>query len=1136
MHLLRLGLALTALTLVLTFGPGSGTDTTAQTVDGRYQGFGDPGGFLNILPPGQDGQLNGLEAILAQGGQMPPHFQDQLAMYGDLVYNTPGLTEAQLTDFFKDASFGVKPGDIDRVYSPTPGVTVIRDKSFGVPHIFGETRYATMFAQGYTGAEDRMFLMDALRHVGRGRASEFLGAAPSNLALDRDQVSLAPYKEEDLTRQLNEAIAASGTEGELIYHDLLAYVDGVNKYIGEMLLDPTKLPAEYPALQVLPQPWKPEDTVAIASLVGGIFGKGGGAEVRNYCGLQQLTANVGNATTARQIFNDMHFANDPEAPTTASGNFPYMMNLGPVNAAAVPSINCSSLTPVDDYATSVDDVFSAIADGTGAITLEAPWGPIPLNFNDAMSNAVLIGANKTTAGHPIAVFGPQTSYYVPQLLVEKDVHGPGIDARGASFAGTDLYVQLGRGRDYAWSATSAGGDNIDQFVLRLCEPGGGDATTDSMGYLRDGVCEPIETYQHTQIAKPSAGGIPEGPDVVLSWRIERTQHYGPVSARGTLNDGTPIAIATLRTTYNNELGSSRGFSRINNPDFMVDGYDSFRQAMGTGVDYTFNWFYIDVNDIGYQHSCRCPQRAQGVDPYLPAWGDGRFDWTGFIGLSQQPWQKNPPSGYLTSWNNKQAPGFMANDANYSYGPTYRDDLLTYQIQKKLAQGKVDRADVVDIMEEAGTVDLRGQEVLPYLLQLMGTTAPAGIDPRAQGMRDTLAAWLAADSHRRDHDRDGAYDDPHSPAIMDAWWGRLTHAIFDPAGNPIDALHVTLDDANRIHHIGSAFQDGTYGQVQKDIRRVLGLPVQGAFSRKYCGGGNVATCRALVWQSLAMAAADLEVEFGSADPGAWQRQVADEDVQHSAVGVTQVPAIHWINRPTFQQVVQIVGPTSAGRAFGAGWLTAPDGKAIGFAFDVSAFTNGTGSGRLALRDYSTNKVIDMRNVTLVDAPATGSCGTIAADAANSFVFEGTGTYSGTQRNFRVCVQDNGDPGAGVDRLHVECVLCPYNTGIGYTSEVLASGNIKVNVAPLPDTTGTTGAPSVIVLDPILGGLPVLTATVLDAAGSPVGGVPVKLSGVTVLPLTGITNSLGQAVFAVVPSSSLAKASVGNLQSNPVSLLP
>jgi hypothetical protein len=45
-------------------------------------------------------------------------------------------------------------------------------------------------------------------------------------------------------------------------------------------------------------------------------------------------------------------------------------------------------------------------------------------------------------------------------------------------------------------------------VLELCEPGGGTPTVQSMGYLTNGVCEPIETYQHVQIAKPSAGGQP----------------------------------------------------------------------------------------------------------------------------------------------------------------------------------------------------------------------------------------------------------------------------------------------------------------------------------------------------------------------------------------------------------------------------------------------------------------------------------------------------------------------------------------------------------------------------------------------------------------------------------------------------
>src|SRR6185369_1678143 len=383
-------------------------------------------------------------------------------------------------------------------------------------------------------------------------------------------------------------------------------------------------------------------------------------------------------------------------------------------------------------------------------------------------------------------------------------HGPGIDARGVAFAGSDIYVQLGRGPSYAWSATSASADNVDQFVLKLCEPGGGAPTTSSMGYLRNGVCEPIETWNHVQIAKPSAGGIPgieesggqcanatdddgdgfvndgcpavgtlgelpifclnatdddldgamndcfpaiPNPDIVLSFRVERTAHYGPLVARGTLTDGTPIAIATLRTTYMNELGSARGFRRINDPAFMTNGYASFRQAMGEGVDYTFNWFYVDAQDIGYQHSCKCPQRAQGVDPYLPTWGTGEWDWQGFIPASAQPFDVNPAEGYITSWNNKQAPGWKANDRQFAYGPVFRSQMLDKRIERAINAGPIDRADLVDAMEDAGTVDLRGQEDLDLLLQVMGPTAPGDADPRAQEMRDRLAAWLGTETHR-----------------------------------------------------------------------------------------------------------------------------------------------------------------------------------------------------------------------------------------------------------------------------------------------------------------------------------------------------------------------------------------------------
>ncbi len=188
---------------------------------------------------------------------------------------------------------------------------------------------------------------------------------------------------------------------------------------------------------------------------------------------------------------------------------------------------------------------------------------------------------------------------------------------------------------------------------------------------------------------------------------------------------------------------------------------------------------------------------------------------------------------------------------------------------------------------------------------MGATAPGGADPRAQDMHDRLAAWMAGQTHRRDLDHDGQYDDPQSPAIMDAWWPRLAHAMFDAdSADAIDNLGLTLDDPDRRLHIGSSFDDAFYGQVDKDLRQVLGLPVADPWSRTYCGAGVLADCRTALWTALSQAAADLEAEFGSPNVADWKRAIADEDVRHTAVGVTSVPAIHWINRPTFQQVVQI----------------------------------------------------------------------------------------------------------------------------------------------------------------------------------------------------------------------------------------
>ena len=142
--------------------------------------FVDCGGgqVFNIVPPGQAGTYNLADFLRAQAGQgFPPHTRDQEPLYADLLDIAPNLTDADISTFYKDASFLADLSQAERVetFPLRPGTVIIRDRQFGVPHIFGITRADTEFGAGFASAEDRLFEMDVLRHVGRAQLTSFVG-------------------------------------------------------------------------------------------------------------------------------------------------------------------------------------------------------------------------------------------------------------------------------------------------------------------------------------------------------------------------------------------------------------------------------------------------------------------------------------------------------------------------------------------------------------------------------------------------------------------------------------------------------------------------------------------------------------------------------------------------------------------------------------------------------------------------------------------------------------------------------------------------------------------------------------------------------------------------------------------------
>ena len=149
--------------------------------------------------------------------------------------------------------------------------------------------------------------------------------------------------------------------------------------------------------------------------------------------------------------------------------------------------------------------------------------------------------------------------------------------------------------------------------------------------------------------------------------------------------------------------------------------------------------------------------------------------------------------------------------------------------------------------------------------------------------------------------------------MDAWWPLLVRSVFQPTlGAPllgsVEADFAINDEPGHGTsgaHLGSAFDVGFYGIVQKDLRGALGRPVRGPLNRVFCGGGSRARCATALRASLAQAIAESPAQVYPAD-GVCKAgdQMCSDSIQFKAIGAITQPLIEWINRPTFQQADEI----------------------------------------------------------------------------------------------------------------------------------------------------------------------------------------------------------------------------------------
>ena len=448
------------------------------------------------------------------------------------------------------------------------------------------------------------------------------------------------------------------------------------------------------------------------------------------------------------------------------------------------------------------------------------------------------------------VAGPQVGYFNPQILMEQDVHAPagrrrpGIDAQGASFVGINLYVQLGRGRDYAWSATSAGQDIIDTFALDALRAGGGKPTIS-----RRTTASAASACRSRCSRRPTAGAPTPGdqtPPGTQTLRAERTK-LGLVAGRGTVR-GKPVIFTKLRSTYFHEVDSRRRLHGLQHARGRPRPGDLPARR---GQDRLHVQLVLRrprahrVLQLGRQPGARasastttsrCARGATSGGAGTRTRGTARF------AAFARTRRRSTSATSSTGTTSRRAASAASDENVCTRRPTARV-LLEDRAQARRSRGGA-QAHAAEGRSTSWRWRARATCARTRCCRCALQGARPAARPALRDAVDKLRAWRRAGGQRRDGDRDGVYEHADAIRIMDAWWPRWVRAQFQPAlgqaaVRPAARDDRRLDNAPNNHgdHLGSAYQDAWYGYVRKDLRTCSGARSAGRYSRATAAAGR-----------------------------------------------------------------------------------------------------------------------------------------------------------------------------------------------------------------------------------------------------------------------------------------------------------
>jgi penicillin amidase len=569
-----------------------------------------------ILPPGQSGHVS-ITGLTSGTGS--PHLYDQTQPFAEFDW--------------KPFTFQAGSGEIE----PKPGVRITRDAA-GVPTINASTMEDAWWGVGYAVAQDRLFQLELFQRATTGRLAEIVGKD----YLDDDIVARRDYYTDaerlELWRKSPPELQARGQ----------ALRDGVNTYVAEARLDPSKLPGEFVAVGIQPSEMTEAEQAAIGLFLARTVPSGDGRELENLLALRESGPKALNALLPLRRKRETYTVPPRE------GTFPNQpgRTRKQERRALQRTMRVSAGWDVPQEEEQVRQASAQRA--TGGSSMFAVRG---------------------RDGRAYLFNGPQLGFSAPELFVEYELHYPGVDLRGVSAAGVPV-LGIGHNGKVAWGFTSGLSDEDDLYAEELV----GDTASETYrfkGEERKMDCRD-ETFRYGGATNALIGGsAPEEGQVTE--RLCRTVH-GPVQVRAG-----KTAYARRYAIWNREFESLVGLDMLN----RATNIREIDTAMNN-VSWNENVMAIDSEgNIGFWHPGLHQLRPLGFDERLPYPGTGEAEWRGLRKLTRTPRVINPKQGWLANWNNLPAKGWTSGDAEATErlsGSLHRGQFLARQVARLRKRG------------------------------------------------------------------------------------------------------------------------------------------------------------------------------------------------------------------------------------------------------------------------------------------------------------------------------------------------------------------------------------------------------------------------------------------------------------------